>query len=156
MLHGRQEEWKGRDCRLPAVPGGRAAPNVRVVPLVGHVQEAACQGAVCQGVRVPLARPFSAFQDPAGRLPVAKQGRPALRRPREGGDTRRGDEKLAERELQMARDRFAAGAGDNIQVITAQTTLAQAREEKVQALALYNVARVNLYSALGEAQKFRL
>jgi outer membrane protein TolC len=64
--------------------------------------------------------------------------------------------KLAERELKMARDRFAAGAGDNIQVIQAQTVLAQAREDEVESLARYNTARVNLAAALGEAQKFKL
>jgi outer membrane protein TolC len=62
---------------------------------------------------------------------------------------------LAERELQMARDRFRAGLGDNIELITAQTTLANARLEQVTALAAYNGARLNLAAALGRAQTFR-
>ncbi len=62
---------------------------------------------------------------------------------------------LAERELEMARDRFRAGLGDNIELITAQTTLANARLEQVTALATYNGARLNLAAALGRAQMFR-
>ena len=62
---------------------------------------------------------------------------------------------LAERELDMARDRFRAGLGDNIELVTAQTTLANARLDQVSALAAYNGARLNLAAALGRAQTFR-
>jgi len=63
---------------------------------------------------------------------------------------------LAERELRMARDRFAAGVADNIEVVQAQTSLENARNGRVTALAVYNTARVNLAAALGRAQSFRL
>ena len=62
---------------------------------------------------------------------------------------------LAERELEMSRDRFSAGVGDNIEVVTAQSTLSNARLEQVTALAQYNAARLNLAAALGRAQSFR-
>jgi outer membrane protein TolC len=62
---------------------------------------------------------------------------------------------LAERELEMARDRFRAGVGDNIEVVNAQTALANARLDQVTALADYNGARLNLAAALGRAQTFR-
>ncbi|MFN2579332.1 MAG: TolC family protein [Pyrinomonadaceae bacterium] len=62
---------------------------------------------------------------------------------------------LAQRELEMARDRFRAGVGDNIEMVTAQTTLANARLDQVTALAAYNGARLNLAAALGRAQNFR-
>ena len=62
---------------------------------------------------------------------------------------------LAERELEMARDRFRAGVGDNIELVTAQTALANARLDQVTALAVYNGARLNLAAALGRAQTFR-
>ena len=62
---------------------------------------------------------------------------------------------LAERELEMARDRFRAGVGDNIELVTAQTTVANARLDQVTALAAYNGARLNLAAALGRAQNFR-
>jgi outer membrane protein len=62
---------------------------------------------------------------------------------------------LAERELEMAQDRFRAGVGDNIEVVNAQTVLANARLDQVTALAVYNGARLNLAAALGRAQTFR-
>jgi outer membrane protein TolC len=62
---------------------------------------------------------------------------------------------LAERELEMARDRFRAGVADNIEVVNAQTVLANARLDQVTALAVYNGARLNLAAALGRAQAFR-
>jgi outer membrane protein TolC len=62
---------------------------------------------------------------------------------------------LAERELEMARDRFRAGVGDNIEVVNAQTILANARVDQVTALAVYNGARLNLAAALGRARSFR-
>ena len=62
---------------------------------------------------------------------------------------------LASRELEMARDRFRSGVGDNIEVVTAQAALANARLDQVTALAVYNGARLNLAAALGRAQSFR-
>jgi outer membrane protein len=62
---------------------------------------------------------------------------------------------LAQRELEMARDRFRAGVADNLEVITAQTSLANARVLQVTALAQHNAARLNLAAALGRAESFR-
>ena len=62
---------------------------------------------------------------------------------------------LAQRELEMARDRFKAGVGDNLEVVTAQTSLANARDAQVTALAQHNAARLNLAAALGRAETFR-
>jgi outer membrane protein TolC len=62
---------------------------------------------------------------------------------------------LAERELEMARDRFRAGVGDSIELITAQSALANARLDQVTALAVYNGARLNLAAAMGRAKVFR-
>lgn len=64
-------------------------------------------------------------------------------------------ERLAQRELGMARDRFRAGVGDNLEVINAQTALANARDAQVTALARYNAARLNLAAATGRAEAFR-
>ena len=63
---------------------------------------------------------------------------------------------LASRELKMAQDRFGAGLGDNVEVITAQTTLARARDTYVFALTQYHVARLNLFFALGQTGSFSL
>ncbi len=61
--------------------------------------------------------------------------------------------KLAETELELSRDRFQEGVTNNIEVVQAQTSLEQARDRKVDALYLFNLARVNLDRALGEVEK---
>jgi outer membrane protein TolC len=63
---------------------------------------------------------------------------------------------LAERELELAQDRFRNGVGDNVEVVTAQTALENARQGVVESLALFNVARLNLAAALGHVEDFRL
>ncbi len=63
--------------------------------------------------------------------------------------------RLAQRELEMSRDRFRAGVADNLEVISAQTSLANARAAQVEALAVYNGARLNLAASLGRAESFR-
>lgn len=63
---------------------------------------------------------------------------------------------LAERELTLARDRFSQGVADNIEVVSAQTSLTEARAGYVQALASFQQARVNLAAALGQAESFSL
>jgi outer membrane protein TolC len=62
---------------------------------------------------------------------------------------------LARKELKMAKDRFSAGVGDNIQVLNAQTALARALDDQVDSFARYDTARVNLAVALGRMQAFR-
>jgi outer membrane protein len=63
---------------------------------------------------------------------------------------------LATRELELARDRFKNGVADNIEVVNAQTALENARQSLVMSLAQFNIARLNLASATGRAQDFRL
>lgn len=63
---------------------------------------------------------------------------------------------LAQRLLRLARDRFASGVADNLEVLDAQTSLVNARYNRVAALGAWNVARINLAGALGRAEDFRL
>ncbi|MDD2773928.1 MAG: TolC family protein [Elusimicrobiales bacterium] len=56
---------------------------------------------------------------------------------------------LAGSELEMAQGRFAAGVGDNVELVNAQTALSVSRSTRVDALAQYNNARINLALALG-------
>jgi outer membrane protein TolC len=63
---------------------------------------------------------------------------------------------LATRELQLAQDRFKNGVADNIEVVNAQTALENARLVVVSSLAQFNIARLNLASALGHMEDFRL
>lgn len=61
---------------------------------------------------------------------------------------------LAQKELTLAQDRFQNGVADNIEVTNAQTALENARQVNVASLAQFNMARLNLYSALGRAGSF--
>jgi len=63
---------------------------------------------------------------------------------------------LAERELELAQDRFRNGLADNIEVVNAQTALENARQGWVASLALFNMARLNLAVAMGHAEDFKL
>ncbi len=63
---------------------------------------------------------------------------------------------LAQRELSMAQDRFRSGVADNLEVLSAQTAIEQARDDRVAALALYNQARLSLAFALGAMGTFKL
>ena len=62
---------------------------------------------------------------------------------------------LATRELDLARGRYSAGVGENIELTNAQTSIEKARANRVNALARYNAARINLAAALGRAETFR-
>jgi outer membrane protein TolC len=60
---------------------------------------------------------------------------------------------LAERTLTQARDRFASGATDNIEVVQAQEAVASANESYIASLYAYNLARVELARATGSAER---
>ena len=57
--------------------------------------------------------------------------------------------KLSLKELDLARERFAVGVATNIEVTNAQTSVAQARDNLIEALFTFNAARVNLARAQG-------
>jgi len=63
---------------------------------------------------------------------------------------------LAERELELAQDRFRNGVADNIEVVNAQTAVENARQALVSSVAQFNVARLSLAVASGHAEDFRL
>lgn len=62
---------------------------------------------------------------------------------------------LAEQELEMARNRFAAGAGDNVEVVNAQTALSRARDSRVDALSRHKEANIRLTLALGRMKDLK-
>jgi outer membrane protein TolC len=63
---------------------------------------------------------------------------------------------LAQRELDLSRDRFSNGVANNLDVVTAQASLARARAQYVAATAAQQQARVNLAAAQGRARQFDL
>lgn len=60
---------------------------------------------------------------------------------------------LALKELTFARDRFAAGLATNIEVTNAQTSVARARDNQIEALFRFNASRINLARAKGEIER---
>ncbi len=60
---------------------------------------------------------------------------------------------LANQTLTQARDRFAAGVTDNIEVVQAQESVATANDSLISALFAHNLAKINLARALGGAEQ---
>ena len=60
---------------------------------------------------------------------------------------------LAERELTLAQDRFRNGVTDNIEVVTAQASLADAQDDRILALARHADAVMALVRSLGGTEK---
>jgi outer membrane protein TolC len=60
---------------------------------------------------------------------------------------------LAERELSLTQDRFRNGVTDNIEVVTAQSSLASAQDDRIMALAQHADAVMALARSLGGTEK---
>lgn len=60
--------------------------------------------------------------------------------------------RLALQELHLARQRFAVGVATNIEVTDAQTSVAQARDNLIEALFNFNASRVDLARAQGRLE----
>jgi outer membrane protein TolC len=60
---------------------------------------------------------------------------------------------LAQRELALSEDRFRNGVADNLEVVTAQSSLASAQDDRILALARHADARMALARALGATEK---
>jgi len=58
--------------------------------------------------------------------------------------------RLSLKELDLARQRFAVGVATNIEVTSAQTSVAQARDNLIEGLFNFNASRVNLARAQGQ------
>jgi outer membrane protein TolC len=60
---------------------------------------------------------------------------------------------LADQTLTQARDRFAAGVTDNLEVVQAQESVAAANENYISGLYAHNLAKVELARAIGYAEE---
>jgi outer membrane protein TolC len=60
--------------------------------------------------------------------------------------------RLATQTLQQSRDRFSSGVTDNIEVVQAQESLADANDTYIASLYRYNIAKVSLARAIGFAE----
>jgi outer membrane protein TolC len=87
------------------------------------------------GVYYEVRGAFLDLQSTAEQLQVATRGRD-----------------LAQQQLTQARDRFAAGVTNNVEVVQAQEAVAEASEQYISALYGYNVAKAMLARSLGVAE----
>ena len=62
-------------------------------------------------------------------------------------------QELAQRELSLAQDRFDAGTANNVEVVTAQDSLARAEENYIVAVTSHVDAKFALARAMGDTQK---
>lgn len=62
-------------------------------------------------------------------------------------------QQLAQRELEMAQDRFQQGTANNVEIVTAQDELARAEENYIVAVSSHVDAKFALARALGDTQK---
>jgi outer membrane protein TolC len=62
-------------------------------------------------------------------------------------------QELAQRELQLAEDRFRSGVTNNVEVVTAQDELARAQENYILAVSSYADAKFALSRATGNSEK---
>jgi outer membrane protein TolC len=60
---------------------------------------------------------------------------------------------LAEQTLTQSQDRFSAGVTDNLEVVQAQQSVADANESYIQSLYAHNLAKVELAYAIGDAEQ---
>jgi outer membrane protein TolC len=68
--------------------------------------------------------------------------------------TARGGVDLSDKELAQARRRYQAGVANSLEVTDAQTRLDRARDNLINALYDYNVARIDLATATGKIQEY--
>ena len=60
---------------------------------------------------------------------------------------------LAHETLRQARDRFAAGVADTVEVVQAEQVVVQADNDYISAVFEHNLAKVSLARALGAAER---
>jgi len=119
---------------IPLFTGGRIRPEVtsstlRIDQLKQEEQE--LRNRIAQDVKTATARLDAALQE----VKVADDGL-----------------NLAKEEVTQARDRFEAGASDNIEVVTAQDTLARAYDDQISALFKVNQAKADLARSVGHIE----
>lgn len=60
---------------------------------------------------------------------------------------------LAQDELQQARDRFASGVADTVEVVQAQEAVSSAEQDYIASLNAHNLAKASVAHAVGQAEK---
>jgi outer membrane protein len=126
----------GISVKVPVFDGGRRDAR-RVESMSQYRQEQTRMRDVSQQVELDVRLAFDSVRSGATEVETAR-----------GGVT------LAENEVAQARRRYEAGVATSVEVTDAQTRLDRARDNQVNALYDYNVARIDLASATGKIREY--
>ena len=125
----------GVAVRVPVFDGGRR--DARRGESASQLRQEQIRGRdLMKQIEAEVRLAFASLQSADGQVKVAEQGLT-----------------LAGNELAQARRRYEAGVGTSIEVTDAQTRLARARDNRVAALFLHNLAKIELASAMGVIHK---
>jgi outer membrane protein TolC len=125
----------GFAVRLPVFDGGRRDAR-RAETLSQLQQERIKTNDLRQQIELEIRLALDSLRSAEAQVRVAQEGL-----------------ELAERELAQARRRYEAGITSSIEVTDAQTRLERARENQINALFGYNLARISLGQAMGTVRR---
>jgi len=124
------------ELRVPIFDGGRRQAR-REESLAGYRQEQIRARDLHQQAELEIRQALDAIRSAQAEVAAAEEGI-----------------RLADQELAQARRRYQAGVTTSVEVTDAQARLERARQNQVNALFNYNIARVDLSSATGTIQEF--
>ena len=154
-----------RDQRLPSVDfsgnwgtiGNRINSNHPTFTLAGQISVPIFDGGAIHAAEIAAHARLQQAKDQESdlRAAIGQQVRSALldvhaARQQVGVATQA--RHLARQELTLARDRFRAGVGDNLEEVEAEQEVAVAEENYIGSLYSFNAAKIELAQALGVAQ----
>ena len=122
----------GVALRVPLWDGGRREAR-RGETLVVQRQEAIRSRDLARQVELEIRLALDAIESAKAQVEAATEGLT-----------------LSESELAQARRRFEAGFASSLEVTDAQTRIARARDNRIAALYFYNLARLDLQTAMGQ------
>jgi outer membrane protein len=126
----------GLSVRVPVFDGGRRDAR-RVESQSQYLQERTRTRDLEQQVELDVRLAFDSVRSAATEVSTAQEG-----------------VQLAEQEVAQARRRYQAGVSNSIEVTDAQTRLDRARDNQINALYDYNLARIDLATATGRIREF--
>jgi outer membrane protein len=126
----------GFSLRVPLYNGGLREAR-RAESLSQYRQEQTRTHDLEQQVELDVRLAFDSINSAATEVTTAREG-----------------EDLSEKELAQAKRRYQAGVANSLEVTDAQTRLDRARDNLINALYDYNVARIDLATATGKIQEY--
>ena len=126
----------GFSLRVPVFNGGLREAR-RAESLSQYRQEQIRTHDLEQQVELDVRLAFDSINSAATEVTTAREG-----------------EDLSEKELAQAKRRYQAGVANSLEVTDAQTRLDRARDNLINALYDYNVARIDLATATGKIQEY--